>query len=452
MAPLWARAKVQTDARPRVVVQIAGSNAGWLDRLSARPDVLVEKIAPAAPLVRAARDARLVVLVAALPFPSAGEEAAMLTRIREVKGEAPQIPVVVVLDVADGTSDAAVSAARVSLFGGGATDVVFLPGDADRVEEAVSQFAGITARRFVRHRVRLAATVGDAGGTAQVENLSAGGVQMRTTPAPALGSVLRLSLPLEKRAPLECWGVVRNVVPTGSGAVARLRFVGMRPAERAKLEAFLGSLDADTRSTEPADAIAGVRRLDEHALRAAVADPVNLPDWLAASLPALADAERRALSGAGAGATATVWASVAVARTQSAALADALEKYDPSLDGEPPAIRETVTIVFRKLRAARADLAAVAPGDAEAARIGTEMSVISERLERAVSARLPDLAAAWESSGGRAGSAKDLGLPDGTVRHFTRPALRKRLLAAGAGLLLGAVIVYTVVVFLSRTR
>src|SRR3954469_4081214 len=94
---LWARAKVVSDARPRVVVQAStGPVGGWLDRLASRPDVVVDRIEAGAGLVRAARDARLAVLVAPFPLP-AGEDVSLFLRLRELRGEIPELPAVVLL-------------------------------------------------------------------------------------------------------------------------------------------------------------------------------------------------------------------------------------------------------------------------------------------------------------------------------------------------------------------
>ncbi len=436
------------DVRPRVVVQsAAGPIGGWLDRLAARPDVEVDRIDSRAPLVRAARDAKLVVLVATFPLPT-GDEVSLFVRLRELHGELPLTPAVVLLQC-DDAPEIETAAARDALFAAGATDVVFLPSDVDRLDDAIGQFAGIGARRYVRHRVRVAATIrdGDRETAVQVENLSAGGVQIRLGRTPAIGDVVKLSIPLERKMALECWGIVRNIAAGGQSSVARLRFVGMRANERVRLDSFLASLDADTRSTEPADAIAGVRRFDANSLRAALAEPGSIPDWLTASIPALSDAERRALGAASPSGAAAIWVQVAVARTQAFALADALEKYDPSLDGESGNVRETVLGVMNRLAGAQAELGA---GDAEARTVGAAMEEVSSRLRRAVAARLPDLSAAWERGGRRALSVNELGLSDLTVRQFDRPRLRSRLVAAGAGVVLGGAIVYAVVATVTR--
>lgn len=455
--PIWAPARAPLEANPRTRVVVHTDprlSSSWLAALAARSDVSVERADLAEGLAKPARDARLVVV----EMPDLERDGATaLEKIRALRAEKIAAPVVVLVGAPGQPLPAAVAAtAREVAFAAGATDVVFLPDDQDRLEETVCALAGITARRYTRHRVRLNVTLEDGGiekFPAVAENLSRGGIQLRLTRPLTHGQVIRMRLPLSASGtPLEAWGLVRGAAPTGSGHIARLRFVGMRPGERKDLDHFLGGLDRDTRSTEPAEAIAAVRRLDAAWLRSGVLEPAAAPDWLESALANLTKTERHALEPGAKFDGWWVWAAIAVARAQTLALTDALEKYDPVIDDEPEAARETVLEVVGKLRPAMDEFERMTRNQSEpdVLAVREELAALTGRLERAVSARVPELGGALDRVSGYLQTLRRLEEVEEAGDAVGRARLRNRLYAMSAGLMLSAAIVYAFVAFASR--
>ena len=114
-----------------------------------------------------------------------------------------------------------------------------------------------------------------------------------------------------------------------------------------------------------------------------------------------------------------------------------LERYDPLLDEElsPPG-REAVIRALDHLEGLRARFS----GE-------TAIAAAADRLRRALAARIPELATAYDHAGGKTEALfrlAELGLPALDRR------LRNRLVAGAAGLTIGGALVYTVVVLLSR--
>lgn len=449
--PIWAPTRAAADSpRTRVVVHSDPRlPSSWLASLAARSDVALERADVPDDVLRAAREARLLV-VETPDVETQGR--ALLDRVRAVRAEGLPIPIAVLVGIPGMPLDAGVAAAaREAAFAAGATDVVFLPDDQERLEETVCALAGISARRYTRHRVRLNMSVENGSGDkipAVAENLSRGGIQLRLSRPLAIGQVVRMGLPLGQN-PLEAWGLVRGAAPSGSGHIARLRFVGMRAAERKDLDHFLGGLDRDTRSTEPAEAIASVRRLDAAWLRSGVADPATAPDWLEAALAKLTKTERKALEAGASFEGWWVWASIAVARAQTLALTEALEKYDPMIDDEPDAARETVLEVVGKLRPAMDEFERMTrtSTDADAVLVREELASLSGRLERAVSARVPELGGMLDGVGGYLQTLRRLDEVEkaGESASADGSRIRRRLLAVVAGVVLSLAIVYAIV-------
>ena len=447
--PLWAPTRAAVELpRTRVVVHTDPRlTTSWLAALSARSDVAMER-AGADDVVKAAKEARLFVVE--MPDVEA-EGMKCLDKVRALRNEGVTIPVAVLVGIPGMPLDPAVaSSARELAFSSGATDVVFLPDDQDRLEDTVCALAGISARRYTRHRVRLNVTIEIDGAGDKVpavaENLSRGGIQLRLTRALTSGQVVRMRLPLGVN-PLEAWGLVRGAAPSGSGHIARLRFVGMRGAERTELETYLGRLDRDTRSTEPAEAIAAVRRLDAAWLRSGVMEPSTAPDWLEAALGNLTKTERKALEPGANFDGLWVWASIAVSRAQTLALTEALEKYDPMIDDEPEAARETVLEVIGKLRSATDEFERMTrtSSDADAVLVRDELAALTGRLERAVNARVPELGGALDRVSGYLQTLRRLDEVEQAGQQADRSRLRNRLLAVLGGAVLSAAIVYAIV-------
>ncbi len=445
--------RVREEPRPRILVQAgAGSRARWLDALAARPDLAVDRIAETPDPPSLPPESRLAIL-----------ELPANDRIRRVRTAAPEMAIIAVLSTEDsplptGAGESA-ERAREEAFAAGATDVVFLPDDADRFEEAICHFAGVNARRYTRYRVRLPVQIqpGDEPLRAVVENLSVGGLQIRVTGPIEIGSVIRIALPIRKGdALLDTWGLVRGVLNGSNSAIARMRFVGMRSSERAELENYLGTFDASSRSIEPADAIVSVRRLDAAWLKEALAEPQPKLEWLTTALPSLSPSERAAISASGDGASdesRTLWADVGVARCQAAALTEALEKYDPALDDEPTAVREAVIETVRRLRTAanRFDRWSEGQPGSDIRPVADALIELSGRLDRAIAARLPHLSGAFDRVSGLV-RLEHLERLENEGRDLDRFRARNRLIAALAGVLLGGAIVYAVVATLVARR
>lgn len=416
----------------------------------------MERADLAEPLAKTAREARLVVV----EMPDLERDGAIaLDKIKALRAELPQIPIAVLVGApGQPLSVQTAATARESSFAAGATDVVFLPDDQDRLEETVCALAGITARRYTRHRVRMNVPLEDGGPdktSAVAENLSRGGIQLRLTRSLVTGQVVRMRLPLSASgAPLEVWGLVRGAAPSGSGHIARLRFVGMRAAERKDLDHYLGGLDRETRSTEPAEAIAAVRRLDAAWLRSGVLEPATAPDWLESALGNLTKTERRALEPGAKFDGWWVWAAVAVARAQTLALTDALEKYDPVIDDEPEAARETVLEVVGKLRPAMDEFDRMTRNQDEpdVLHVREQLASLSGRLERAVSARVPELGGALDRVSGYMQTLRRLDEVEEAGDTASKARIRNRFYAIVAGLMLAAAILYAIGVAASGAR
>jgi hypothetical protein len=270
-------------------------------------------------------------------------------------------------------------------------------------------------------------------------------VQLRSKSPLSPGQVVALEVPLSKGAPTELWGLVRGCAPGGSvGHMARLRFVALKPAEREALERFLDSLDADTRSTEPVEALLALKRVEPATIRQAIAAPASAPDWLAAALGALGPNERGALASEEAAGRA--WFTVGLARVRAIALAEALEKYDPRLDDEAPAeAQDLVLSILEGIPGAR--LAAAELPEADQPAIFHALDLIDARLLRAVAARFPHLAAMSDLESGRSEALRRLDRAGAVPPSVRR---RNRLLAALAGLVIGLALVYTVVALVER--
>lgn len=370
-------------------------------------------------------------------------------RIEAVRARDPKRALVV---VADGDAFA-FAASRETLFLAGATEVV-PAADPARLDELISFFSGAPEMRHVRHRLRMDATLTRGDGRvvpAAVESISNAGLQIRVAlPELPAGGVFKLSLPLghPDDPKVDVWGLVRGVAPAGGTTVARLRFIGLLGEERARIARYLDGLERETRSTDPADATAAIRRLDAVTLAAGLEADAPPPDWLAGSLPLLTHSERSALSGKVAAASGARdegrnedWRRVAVARIRVSALAEALERFDPVLDDEPRGLREAVTESLLSLSEAqpRADALARAGGGDDAERVVAAMDAAAVRLQRAVAARVPQIAS------GRPDLFDALEQPE---HGSPARVLRNRLVAVGAGLVVGFAIVYTVVVMI----
>lgn len=401
----------------------------WLQALASRNDVSVERLQGAD-----AAGAKLVVIdqrAAALPD---------LARVGAIHHAHPDVPII--LAVGPGGESL-----REGAFAAGAADVLFFPADESRLEETVGWFAGIGARRWPRHRVRLPVTVraGASRLQATAENLSRGGVQLRSKTPLTPGQVVALEVPFSKKGPTELWGLVRGSASGGSvGHMARLRFVALKPVERETLERYLDSLDAGTRSTEPVEALLALKRIEPATIRQAIAAPGSAPDWLSAALAALGEDERRAL--ASEEAAGRPWFTVALARVRAIALAEALEKYDPRLDDEAPAeAADLVLSILEGVPGAR--LAAAELPETSRPAIFRALDEIDARLLRAVAARFPHLAAMSDLESGRSEALRRLDHA-GAVPPSVRT--RNRLLAALAGLVIGLALVYTVVALIER--
>ena len=423
-----------TPQRARIVVLSAGAAPSWMRSIASRADLAPVTIATPAE----AAGATVVVVDAA------SEQAA--ARLPALRRAAPASALLVVfVDVAD----AAVAAEREAAFRAGASDVFFLPGDAPRLDESIALFAGVGARRFSRFRVRLPIEVqaSDAPAPMQgtLENLSAGGAQLRLPATPAMGSVWRLSLPIG-RAGLQAWGLVRGAAASGESSLARVHFVGMRAPERSLLERYLDGLDRDTRTTEPMEALMQVAQLDVRALREALINPGRAADWLRAVLERVGDAERAAVLADPPDPTGS---RVAVVRLRAEVTADALERYDPQLDEEPPAEAQArILAAAEAVQSLQRELSGLTspPPTREA------VDASAEHLRRAIAARFPHLAMAFEHGAGKSEALSKLDAAAGAGASSSSQKWKRRAVAVLAGLVISGAIIYTAIALSERAR
>lgn len=435
MPAIWATEQ-REESTHRVEVFVQSESSHWVATLSARQGFEIVR-GNAASVDRGA-SVRIV---------CAGSDVVTgLTLVSQLRTSSA-VPIALVLE---GLADTAFAEARDAAFAQGASEV--LRGEeAQRVADLASFFAGGAEQRQPRHRVRVSATVSRPDGTrvpGLVESVSRAGLQVRASVPFVAGEARHLMVELAKDSHFGFWGLVRGTAPAGpSSTVARLRFVGTLPSERAAIERFLDGLERETRSTDPSDAFQEIRRLDESAVIVALGAGATPPDWLAGAIPSLTRSERLALQRADGS---IVWRAAALARTRGAALTTVLERFDPVLDDEPRNARDTVVDVLDRLASAQREF--VRLGERELAGEAGDVDLVVEglqqttqRLERAVAARLPHLAAAREMVSGRSDQLRRLERTENTL--WGRRPLRERrnqLLAVLAGLMIGFAVVYTI--------
>lgn len=436
MPAIWASDQ-REDATHRVEVHAQSESSHWIATLSARQGFEIVRGNAAA------IDPNVGVRIVC-----AGSDVTTgITLVAQFR-TASRVPIALVLE---GLADTAFASARDAAFAQGASEV--LRGEeAQRVADLASFFAGGGEQRQPRHRVRVSATVLCPDGSrvpGLVESVSRAGLQVRAATPFIAGEPRHLMVELAKDSHFGFWGLVRGTAPAGpSSTVARLRFVGTLPSERAAIERFLDGLERETRSTDPADAFQEIRRLDEAAVIVALSgDATPPPDWLAGAIPSLTRSERLALQRADGS---IVWRAAALARTRGAALTTVLERFDPVLDDEPRNARDVVVDVLDRLATARREFLRLGerelggePGDVDLVVDGLQTA--TQRLERAVAARLPHLAAAWEMVSGRSDQMRRFDRTESTMWRRPLRERRNQLLAVLAGLMVGFALVYTIV-------
>lgn len=404
--------------RPRVLLHL-DRDAPWASSLASRADVEVKRATTTTSIEPDGID----VVVCSMES---------LAAVRALRDAGSRLPVIVVLG-----ADAAEDVSRA--FAAGATDVA--RDDVD-LAEAFGVFAGLGESGQRRHRVRLAVTIerDSKRESASIEALSLTEAQLRTSGARLEpGDVLSVELPLAREsAPLVLRAVVRGSAPGVDSTIARLRFVGVSDSEHASLSRWLGGLDRETRSTDPADAFVALRRFDRSAAGAALTS-ADAPEWIAQAVQLLSKEERAALAAK----EESPASLLAFARLRAEALAYVLERFDPALDGEPAGSRDTVLEVIDGLVEADAS---------RGKREMTEDDPIARaaiRLKRAVAARLPHLAAAYDAVLGRSNALHVMDLAERAGSRAFARRTKHRVLAAIAGAVLGGAVVYSVIATLS---
>lgn len=245
------------EKRVRIIAAIDRRGAlPAIDRLRSRRDVDLEVVAGAARAAASAWQRRPALVI----FQVSGRDdggaagAGALDAVKALRSEPTSAALPVLVVVPSGRVDL-----RAAGFAAGASEVCFAGEDDSAFEEALLHLAGLPMRRHRRRAASIAARVlppdesaAAPSRAATALNLSPGGVQIRwegDVPPPAPGEVLRVEL---GTPPLTLFAAVQGGTRLGSGSVTRLRFVGVTPAERAKLDALVESLPGpDEAEPEP---------------------------------------------------------------------------------------------------------------------------------------------------------------------------------------------------------
>lgn len=227
--------------RVRVVAALDRRATGVsIARLRARRDVDLEVVAGAARAASSAwqKRAALVIFELADGETSANAGAGALDAITALRAEPSTASLPILLLVPEGRVDL-----RDQGFRAGASDVCWIAAQGNAgFEEALLHLAGIPLRRYARRPASLAVRLsldGKSWREATALNLSPGGMQIRwdAPEVPATGTVLRAEV-----AGAAVFAAVQGGTKQAGALVTRLRFVGLAPEERARLDAAVAAL------------------------------------------------------------------------------------------------------------------------------------------------------------------------------------------------------------------
>lgn len=239
--------------------------------------------------------------------------------------EQAAVPVVVIYPPQlVGLRDAALAA--------GAYDVLPEQPPVELFERVVLHTVGVETRKHPRVSVSFQVKVfeGNQPRTAYAENLSLGGIQIRSDREVGIGTPVRLEL-LWSGDKLSVWAVGTGAIRVRKAVVTGMRFVGLSPVELARLESYLAARGGVT-VNDPYEALAGPARLE-------VADVIRLASGVDAagtqsmkqSAMRFTNAERLALTGMGGDAAdAEPLIAIAVARLKASQFVEQLERFDLS--------------------------------------------------------------------------------------------------------------------------